>query len=286
MMIGAMGREYKDTGGKLVRMGTQDLLKDADKFGPMAGNPDDLLFGSPGKGGASRPRSNRASVSLGRRRPSAAGADPIKGWRIAEIQLAYREFDRKKKGFLNSTELRRLLINFGVAWKMIKAYVPPNHYWDFEATLEKVQKLQPADAIADKIWNMFQHTDRQEQRDSKCNGKVKGKEFVKNLNDHGLSQDDIYILLFKYSNGQLNDRKPGRVQGQIGYGDLHRDIFPTDGWETAKYWQQFEELYYNAVDPGSPGRGTDPGSPTSPRTPLSPLEPISPRGWGGNASYD
>ena len=40
-------------------------------------------------------------------------------WRIAEIHLAFREFDRKKKGFLNSTELRRLLVNFGVAWSMV-----------------------------------------------------------------------------------------------------------------------------------------------------------------------
>ena len=41
----------------------------------------------------------------------------------------------------------------------------------------------------------------------------------------------------RYSeNNMMNghEKKPGRVVGQIGYGDLHRDLFPTDGWETAK----------------------------------------------------
>jgi Ca2+-binding EF-hand superfamily protein len=223
----------------------------------------------------------RGSVSLGRRY---SNRDPVKGWRIAEIHLAFREFDRKKKGFLNSTELRRCLLNFGIAWNYVKAAVPVNHYWNFTDVMEKVEKLQPAEAIADKIWHMFQHADRQEQRDGKCNGKVKAKEFCKNLKDHGLTDEDVYILCYKYSNGQNNDKKAGRVNGQIGYGDLHRDLFPTDGWETAKYWQQFEELFYTHMAQETMDPYGDPGSPTSPASPRSPLEPISPRGWksGGN----
>lgn len=227
----------------------------------------------------------RGSVSLGRRM---SGRDPVKGWRIAEVHLAFREFDRKKKGFLNSTELRRLLVNFGVAWSAVKGAVPPNHYWNFTDVLDKVEKLQPAEAIADKIWHMFQHADRQEQRDGKCNGKVKAKDFTKNLKDHGLTDDDIYILCFKYTNGPVSEKKPGRVQGQIGYGDLHRDLFPTDGWETAKYWQQFEELFYNHMmqQPAGLDPFGDPGSPMSPMSPASPLEPISPRGWKSGVTWD
>jgi Ca2+-binding EF-hand superfamily protein len=226
------------------------------------------------------PVRKRSLVGLGRKSAFGLGREQVKGWRIAEIHLAFREFDRKKKGFLNSTELRRLLVNFGVAWSMVKQAVPVNHYWNFTDVMDKVEKLQPAEAISDKIWHMFQHADRQEQRDGKCNGKVKAKDFCKNLKEHGLTEEDIYILCYKYTNGPVNEKKPGRVVGQIGYGDLHRDLFPTDGWETAKYWQQFEELFYNHIlsNPSDHTFG-DPGSPTSPISPTDPLEPISPRGW-------
>jgi Ca2+-binding EF-hand superfamily protein len=204
----------------------------------------------------------------------------VRGWRIAEVQLAFKEYDRKDKGFLNSSELRRLLIAFGVKWSTVKKVVQTNQYWTFEAVLAAVEKLQPCLQIADTTYSTLQNADR------KLNGKSVGMVDLQNMiskfKEHGMNDDDIYMLLFKYidTKDQLLDRVEGfsderfnekhfdlLQQGHIKqlnlsdltkckgaklkYGDLHRELFPAEGWEGGKYWQQFEELELEMVTAGS-----------------------------------
>jgi Ca2+-binding EF-hand superfamily protein len=221
----------------------------------------------------------------------------VRGWRIAEVQLAFKEFDRKGKGFLNSSELRRLLIAFGVKWSIVKKVVQTNQYWTFEAVLAAVEKLQPCTGISDTTYSTLQTADR------KLNGKSVGMVDLQNLiskfKEHGLDDDDIYILLFKYidTKDQLLDRvtdfsdkgfsekhfdllQQGHIKqlnlsdltkckgAKLKYGDLHRELFPAVGWEGGKYWHQFEELELE-VDEGY----------GSMREPTSVTVRAVPKGW-------
>jgi len=246
--------------------------------------------------------------------------ESLTGWRLYELNMAFRQYDRNQKGYLNSTECRRLLLSFGVKWTKCQEHIPKGKSWNPETVIQKVEELAPTKGehgLCDKSYDLFVHYDRaQGGVDGKTTGKISADTFYDAMIQHGITHDELNLLLYKYSNGtykvqevvykenpdatgkkkmivdgtkmhplvekhwcnkkeakqfkdgqQVGHKKyhieenrgdkesdmkyefpeipddPGAhkrrmLEAPIGYADLHRDLFPTDGWETSKYWQK------------------------------------------------
>jgi len=168
-------------------------------------------------------------------------------------------------------ELKRLLVAFGVRFSTVTKVVADSQYWTFELIMNAVEKLQPSNVVSDRVYEVLEHTDK--KLNGKCQGTIMLPDFIGVLQDHGLEENDIYMLLYKYidTKDNLLDRvnvpgsgfningkdfdhlKQGNIkrlnlsnlkackQARVKYGDLHRDLFPAGGTDVNKYWDQFED---------------------------------------------
>jgi len=139
-------------------------------------------------------------------------------WRIADHELNFQTCDRGEKGFLNTRECRKMLLNFGIPWGKAVPAVPDNRYFDFESAIDRVEAMQTGERLKDAIWRLFVHTDRAESGELKPSGFLDYKTIEKRMTDHGLTEDELYIFLAPYK----------RADGKVEYAKLHRDLFPDD----------------------------------------------------------
>jgi len=227
----------------------------------------------------------------------------LTGWRYHEIKMAIKDASKSSKGRkdaavkLNTTEFRRLLLGFGVNWTRVKQVVPSSTgSYTAQQVVDMVQKEASAETVQKDMWDLFQHHDR--QKDGTISGKIDAQTFYNELLHHGMSHEEINLLLYTYSQGNFvsthTDRQIDVVDGKrkaivrteefdvktanhfgkrgatlinakyeyapktsvrdrrlkdtICYPDLHRDLFPTDGWETAKHWQKESDELKKQLD--------------------------------------
>jgi hypothetical protein len=137
-------------------------------------------------------------------------------WRMADMELNFAEADRGDKGFLNSRETRKFLLNFGVPWGKTIEACPSGKYCDYPSAIDRIESLQSMDDIKANTWRLLVHTDLAETKGDRASGFVSFDSIEKRMIDHGMEEDELFIFLTPYK----------RDDGKVEYAKMFRDLFP------------------------------------------------------------
>jgi hypothetical protein len=145
----------------------------------------------------------------------------LEPWRIADAELNFAETDRGDKGFLNSRETRKFLLNFGVPWGKTLDAVTQGKFADFPTCIDRLETLQTSKDVQENTWRLLVHTDMQE---AKMEGRERATGFIsydlvyKRMTDHGMAEDELFLFLQPYR----------RDDGKVEYAKMYRDLFPVN----------------------------------------------------------
>jgi hypothetical protein len=110
-----------------------------------------------------------------------------------------------------------MLMNLGIPIRIARESIKKNCYYDFESVLDKIIEIQNENDLLRGLHNTFRFTDiNTPGHDQRYTGFVDTQTVVKKMQDHGMTDEEMYLFLTPYR----------RADGKIEYARLLQETFP------------------------------------------------------------
>jgi hypothetical protein len=126
---------------------------------------------------------------------------------------------------MTSKECRTFLTYFGASFHAAAREVPAQQMWTFEQACEKAQLPAPPTKMMNSINRLLVATDWRESKEGKVRGHLDAQTFEMYMRDHGLSDDEILLVLMPYRT----------LDGDVNYTKMLKDLFPAPGIPMGTY---------------------------------------------------
>jgi hypothetical protein len=139
-------------------------------------------------------------------------------WRTNDLEDNFKRCDVGAKGYLNSKEQRRMLTDSGITMMTTFGTIKQSKFMNLNQISETIEEMLPQDVVVERARALFRWHDRKESDDGRLTGFVNQSTVEANLEEHGLSEDEIAIFISPYTR---NDHK-------IEYSRLLEVLYPKD----------------------------------------------------------